>query len=156
MKNIDLLPLPPDKKKRLSEFAAQYRKMARIYIEIVSFDGNRVIVRVEQKEAVNERILTKKELVERVREMFAGEIPDDWKLTVSAVNFDREDIEAVNAQWIEKNMKRLGLKPKDVISRMCLDKSTFSLTLSGDRNLTRLGRAAFYYFFKYYEMSNFQ
>lgn len=108
MKNIDLLPIPPDAKKRLAEFATQYRKMARIYIEIVSFDGNRIIVRVEQKQAVNDRILTKKELVERVREMFAGEIPDGWKLTVSAVNFDREEIAAVNAESIENNMKRLA------------------------------------------------
>lgn len=155
MKNIDLLPIPPDAKKRLAEFATQYRKMARIYIEIVSFDSNRIIVRAEQKEAVNDSILTKKELMERVREMFAGEIPEDWKLTVSAVNFDRKDIAAVNGEWIENNMKRLGLKPKDIASRMCLDKSTMSLILSGERNLSRLGRAAFYYFFKYYEMNNF-
>ena len=155
MKNIELLPISEEAKKRLSDFAVQYRKMARIYIEIISFNGKRLIVRAEQKEAVNERILTKKELVERVREMFAGEIPADWLLTVSAVNFDRRDIAAVNPEWIKKNMDRLGLKAKDVVSHTGFDKSTVSEILSGERNLSKSGKAAFYYFFKYYEVTNF-
>lgn len=156
MKNIELLPIPSDAQKRLSEFAAQYRKMARIFVEIVSFNGGRLIVRVEQKEAVNDKILTKKELTERVREMFAGEIPIDWKLTVSAVNFDRRDIDAVNAEWINTNMERLGLKAKDISSHTALDKSSVSLYLSGERPMSKLAKAAFYYFIKYYEMSNFK
>lgn len=156
MKNIELLPIAADAQKRLSEFAIQYRKMARIFVEIVSFNGQRLIARVEQKEAVNDKILTKKELTERVREMFAGEIPADWKLTVSAVNYDRRDIDAVNAEWINNNMERLGLKAKDISSHTGLDKSSVSLYLSGVRPLTKLAKAAFYYFLKYYEMSNFE
>lgn len=62
--------------------------MAHIVVEIVSYSDKR-IVRIEQKDMVNNILLTKKELMERAREMFKGEIPDDWKLTVSAVNFDR-------------------------------------------------------------------
>lgn len=155
MKNIELLPISDQEKKRLSEFAIQYRKMGRIYVEIVSFNGSRLIVRAEQKEAVNDRILTKSELVERVREMFSGEIPEDWKLTVSAVNYDRRDIAAVDADWIRNNMERLGLKAKDLEKHMGLDKSSISLYLSGERNLSKLAKAGFYYFVKYYEMTNF-
>ena len=155
MKNIDILPLDPAAKKRLAAFANEYRKMARIYIEVVSFMNGRLIVRAEQKEAVNERILTKTELSERVREMFAGEIPADWTLTVSAVNFDRRDIAAVDADWITGNMQRLGLRAKDIVNHMGLDKSEASLILAGERNLSKLGKAAFYYFIKYHEMSIF-
>lgn len=156
MKNIELLPIPYDAQKRLSEFAAQYRKMARIFVDIISFNGDRLIVRIEQKEAVNDKILTKKELTDRVREMFAGEIPADWKLTVSAVNFDRRDIDAVDAEWINASMERLGLKAKDISSHTALDKSSVSLYLSGERPLSKLAKVAFYYFLKYYEMSNFK
>ena len=115
MKNIEILPISADAKKRLAEFAVQYRRMGRIYVEIVSFNGQRLIVRAEQKETVNDKILTKSELVERVREMFAGEIPETWKLTVSAVNYDRRDIASVDADWIKSNMDRLGLKAKDIV-----------------------------------------
>src|SRR3712207_6996686 len=52
-------------------------------------------------------------LTERVREMFKGEIPDDWKLTVSAVNFDRKDIDSITPEWIKRRMERLKLKNKD-------------------------------------------
>ena len=93
MKNLELLPLTAEVKKRLEEFAKQYRRYGHIVIEIVSYSEGRLIVRAEQKDLVNDKFLSKKELTERVREMFKGEIPEDWKLTVSAVNFDRKDID---------------------------------------------------------------
>ena len=96
MKQIDLLPLSAETKKRLNTFAALYKKNAHIIIEVVSFENERLIVRAEQKTLVNGKKLNKKELSERVREMFRGEIPDEWKLTISAVDFDRKDIDAIN------------------------------------------------------------
>ena len=62
MKNLDLLPLSPEVKKRLDEFARQYARMAHIVIEIVSFSEGRLIVRAEQKDLVNGQFLSKKEL----------------------------------------------------------------------------------------------
>ena len=106
MKNLDLLPLSPEVKKRLDEFARQYARMAHIVIEIVSFSESRLIVRAEQKDLVNGQFLSKKELHERVREMFKGEIPEDWKLTVSAVNFDRKDIDGITVEWVKKRMEK--------------------------------------------------
>lgn len=49
MKNLELLPLSDESKKRLAEFAKQYRRMAHIVVEIVSYSDNRLIVRIEQK-----------------------------------------------------------------------------------------------------------
>lgn len=49
MKNLDLLPLSAEVKKRLEEFAKQYRRMAHIVVEIVSYSDGRLIVRAEQK-----------------------------------------------------------------------------------------------------------
>ena len=97
MKNIELLPIDDAAKKRLTSFAAQYRKNASIYVEIVSFNDGRLIVRAEQKEAVNGLLLTQSELSKSVREMFAGEVPADWKTTGSAVNTDRRAMASVNA-----------------------------------------------------------
>ena len=155
MKNINLLPIPEDARKRLSDFAAQYRRMDRIYIEIESFNNGRLIVRAEQKVLINDKILTKKELTDRVREMFAGEIPADWKLTVSAVNYDRRDIAGISPEWIMENMTRLNLKSKDIVSHTGLDKSTISSLLSGDKELTKWHKIAFYYLFKFLEFVEF-
>ena len=114
MKNLDLLPLSAESKKRIDEFAKQYQRYGHISIEVVSYSDGRLIVRAEQKDLVNDKFLTKKELTERVREMFKGEIPDDWKLTVSAVNFDRKDIDGITVDWVKKRMEKLGLKSKQL------------------------------------------
>lgn len=155
MKNLDLLPLSAEVKKRLEEFAKQYRRMAHIVVEIVSYSEGRLIVRAEQKDLVNDKFLTKKELTERVRDMFKGEIPDDWKLTVSAVNFDRKDIDNITTVWIKSRMEKLDIKAKHLSNYTGIDKCTVSSILSGDKELTKWHKVALYYFFKYYEVANF-
>ena len=153
MKN--LVPLSAESKKRIDEFAKQYQRYGHISIEVVSYSDSRLIIRAEQKDLVNDKFLTKKELTERVREMFKGEIPDDWKLTVSAVNFDRKDIDGITVDWIKKRMEKLGLKSKHLSNYTGIDKCTVSSLLSGDKELTKWHKVALYYFFKYYEVANF-
>ena len=155
MKNLELLPLPAESKKRIDEFARQYQRMGHISIEVVSYNEGRLIVRAEQKDLVNDKFLSKKELTERIREMFKGEIPDNWKLTVSAVNFDRKDIDGITVDWIKRRMERLGLKSKHLSNSTGIDKCTVSSLLSGDKELTKWHKVALYYFFKYYEVANF-
>ena len=155
MKNLELLPLPAESKKRIDEFARQYQRMGHISIEVVSYNEGRLIVRAEQKDLVNDKFLSKKELTERIREMFKGEIPDNWKLTVSAVNFDRKDIDGITVDWIKRRMERLGLKSKHLSNYTGIDKCAVSSLLSGDKELTKWNKVALYYFFKYYEVANF-
>ena len=62
MKNLELLPLPAESKKRIDEFARQYQRMGHISIEVVSYNEGRLIVRAEQKDLVNDKFLSKKEL----------------------------------------------------------------------------------------------
>lgn len=157
MKNIELLPLGSEAKKRLNEFALLYKRNARIVIDIVSFDNNRLIVRVEQKEVIEgSKKLSKLELEKRVRDMFSGEIPNEWKLTISAVDFDRKDIDNINAEWVLLQMERFGFKSKHIETYTGIDKSTLSILLNENRELTKWQKVAFYYFFKYNEISEFK
>lgn len=135
-----------------------YKRNARIVIEVVSFDAalNRLIVRVEQKDLVNDRVLSESDLVERVRDMFRGEIPDDWKLTVSAVDYDRRDISNISSEWIRDKMEKLNIKSKTIHSYTGIDKASLSELINGKRELTRWHKVAFYYFFKYLELRNFK
>ena len=155
MKNLELLPIADEAKKRINEFAKLYKRNAHVVVYVVSFEDNRLIVRAEQKDLVNGKLLSKKELTERVREMFKGELPDEWRLTVSAVDFDRKDIEDVNADWIKRRMDRLGLKNKHLSNYTGIDKCTVSSILSGSKELTKWNKVALYYFFKYYEVAQF-
>jgi len=155
MNNLELLPLSEEKKKRLKTFARMYRQNARIFFEVVSFDGSRIVVRVEQKELVNGKFLNKKELIDRTRDMFKGEIPDDWKLIVSPVDYNQQDIESISVNWISKRMKDLGIRAKHICKSTGIDKCTISSILSGEKELTKWHKAAFYYFFKYQEVAHF-
>ena len=136
MKNLEILPLSAESKKRIEEFARQYQRYAHIAIEIVSYSEGRLIVRAEQKDLVNDKFLSKKELTERV-------------------NFDRKDIDGITLDWIKKRMERLGLKNKHLSNYTGIDKCTVSSILSGDKELTKWHKVALYYFFKYYEVANF-
>jgi hypothetical protein len=118
------LPISDEKKKRLETARRMYQQYAHVVIEIVSFNDNRLIVRAEQKDLVNDKFLTKKELSQRIRDMFKGEIPDDWKMTVSAVDFDRKDIDSLNLDWIKRRMNKLGLKSKHISNYTGIDKCT--------------------------------
>lgn len=129
MKNLEILPLSAESKKRIEEFARQYQRYAHIAIEIVSYSEGRLIVRAEQKDLVNDKFLSKKELTERVRDMFKDEIPEDWKLTVSAVNFDRKDIDGITLDWIKKRMERLGLKNKHLSNYTGIDQMAQSSSI---------------------------
>ena len=137
MKNLELLPLTSEQKKRIKEFASMYKRMAHIIVEIISFNNNRLIVRVEQKDMVNDKFLTKKELSQRVRDMFEGELPEDCKLTVSAVDYDRKDIDAVDCNWAKQRMAKLGLKNKQLSTCTGIDKCTISSLLSGEKEFTK-------------------
>jgi hypothetical protein len=88
------LPLSAEKIQRLETFGRMYRASG-VMIEPVSFEDGRLTVRAEQKEITTDKSLTKDELARRARDMFAGEIPDTWRLTVSAVNRCHEDIDKV-------------------------------------------------------------
>ena len=142
MKNLELLPIADEAKKRINEFAKLYKRNAHVVVDVVSFEDNRLIVRAEQKDLVNGKLLSKKELTDRVREMLKGELPDDWKLTVSAVDFDRKDIEDVNADWIKRRMEKLGLKNKHLSNYTGIDKCTVSSILSGGKELTKWSKVA--------------
>ncbi|GHU96205.1 hypothetical protein FACS1894156_6990 [Bacteroidia bacterium] len=148
------LPLPTEKVKRLENFARMY-KFGGIVIEPISFVDNRLIVRAEQKDVESSKILSKSDLEERARDVFLGEIPEDWKLTISAVNYSRTDIENVTPMWINTTMSKYGIKPKHITTYTGIDKSTVSTLLNGEKELTKWHKTAFYYLFKYIEHSNF-
>ncbi|GHT01651.1 hypothetical protein AGMMS49525_03060 [Bacteroidia bacterium] len=155
MKNLDLLPLEEEKKKRLKTFARMYQQNARVFIDVISFKGNRLIVRVEQKESVDGRLLNHKELIERTKGMFKDEIPEDWKLNISAVDSNKNDIESITPDWIKHRMQKFGFKGKHLSNRIGIDTSTISLLLNGEKELTKWHKSTFYYFFKYQEAAQF-
>jgi hypothetical protein len=99
----------------------------------------------------SEKYLSAKELIERVKGVFEGIAPTDVKLHVRPVPFNKTELEKFSTAEAVQKMEKLGLQPKDLVKLLDIDKSSISLMLNGERELSKPGRAMLYYLFKYLE-----
>jgi len=153
---ISTLPLSDESKKRISEELQRLYKNSNIIVDIVSFSDNRLIVRAEQEVLKETQQIDKKNLEKNVRDVFSDKVPATWKVTISAVDFNRSDIDSIDASWVSSKMVDLGLEPKHISTYTGIDKTELNNLLSGKVEFTEWQRVAFYYFFKYRYLSRFK
>lgn len=120
-----------------------------IDIEILDVDRNTASVKITQSSLINGYILNQKQLVERCKEAFA---PTGLKTKIIPVVYSL-DVEDITIGWIENKMNEFGIKRNDLIKQLAIDKSSLSLILSGDRELSKPMRATFFYYFLTYELN---
>ena len=150
MKGIEKLTFITDEqRKKLIHSAAQYKRYARIYIEIIEVSETSVSVKIKQMESQVGRYLSAKDLTDRALEVFEGIIPVGWYINVRAVPF--KFLEVINSDYINKRKNELGLTDVELSRLLDVRPENLSKILSDNRGLTKLGKAAFYYLFKYLE-----
>jgi glycine/serine hydroxymethyltransferase len=148
MKGLELLTFLTDKQLEFIEVAElSYRRFARIYFQILSFENNEIILKVWQTETPDKIYLSAKDLALRAKDMFAGKIPVNIKLHIRPVPFD--PLKNFSTSDIRQEMTELGLKAKDLVKLLDISKSTISMLLSENRNMSKPTKAMFYYLFKY-------
>jgi len=154
MKGIELLPFLTDKQRKLLEASeTNYKRFARVYFQILEFSGNAIVVKVWQLDNPAKRYLNSKELIDRTKEVFGSDIlPASINLHIRPVPFEKDELKAFTVETIEKKMEQFGLKPKDLVKLLDIDKSSLSLILTKNREMTRASKAMFYYFFKSLEL----
>ena len=152
MKGIELLPsLTKEQKELLETSEKNYKRFARVYFQILSVDENEVVVKVWQIENKAQKYLSAKELIERTHSIFEGIVPENIKIHVRPIPFDKVDLTHFSVENVEEKMEKLGLKPKDLTRLLNLNKSSLSLILNKERGLTKSSKAMLYYLFKYLE-----
>jgi len=152
MKGIELLTFLTEEQKRLLETSAlNYRRFARVFFQVLEASDSEVVVKVWQNENVADKYLTVKELVERTRAVFNDILPSEVRLHVRPIVYNRSELEKFDAKAVAEKMEQLGLRPKDLVRLLDIDKSSLSSMLSGKRELSKHSRAMLYYFFKYHE-----
>lgn len=150
MKGIELLPQIEAKEKRwLEESALQYRRFARVFIEVLDVQDERVCVKVQQRENNLERYLNREELLERASKVFEGVLPEGWIIEYVCIPFQL-DLGYVDLGYIVQNKSRFGLTDTDLANLLDIKKENLSRILSENspRELTKWHKAAFYYLFK--------
>lgn len=135
---------------------ANYKKVG-IEIKILDHNDEKTnedglpykVVKIKQERLINGFILTQKQLVQRAKEVFKFYwfpiqiVPVVYSLNVDDITLD----------WILSKMKTFGVSRKDLIKQLAIDKSSLSLKLSGERALSKLDKAAFFYYFLVYELN---
>ncbi|WP_303178870.1 hypothetical protein [uncultured Butyricimonas sp.] len=152
MKGIELLPwLTEEQKELLKTSNMQYKRYGRIFISIVGFENNTVMVKVAQKENDIPKYLSVKELRERVKGVFDGVLPDGMKLYIGAVPYTPDNMPGVTVEWIKEQQAKFGLTDSDLAKSVNIDNANLH-RIFNQRGLTKIHKALFYYFFRAYEL----
>lgn len=100
---------------------------------------------ITQSSLYNGYILNQKQLVERAKKIFP-----DKKVRPSVFSLD---VSEITLNWIKSKMDEFGIKRKDLIKQLAIDKSSLSLLLSGSTELSKRTKATFFYYFLSYELN---
>ena len=154
IKGIEKIPLSGNGKKLLEVSENNYKRYARIKFQIVSYDNKELIVKVWQMENPTEKYLTASELVERAKGVFKDVVPEETAIHVRPVPFRKDLLRNYTISDVEREMSEFGLKPKDLVKLLDIDKSSLSIILNEGRAMTKPHRAMFYYLFKSLKIAN--
>lgn len=150
MENIKLLPVSEDRRERLQQFSAQYQRHAGIFFKVLEVETEKmeIVVRLVQKRNSQDKYLTQKELVDRGKDLFDGEIPSEYKIHFRAIEYKPMEIDVVDSEWIKSQMKIYDLQNKDLVQALGVDRFVISKIVNGSKEVNSFQRSAFYYYFK--------
>lgn len=146
--NINEIPFTAISRQRINKSISAYAANG-IDISIVEASGADLKVVIEQTRLVNGYILNNKELYERAKEVFKD---TGFRAKIDPVVFTL-NVEDITVNWIEDKMQEFGIKRKDLEKQLAIDKSSLSLIMSGNRELSKPMRATFFYYFLTYELN---
>jgi len=89
MKNLENVSFVSEESyDRISAMALQYKRYAKVNIELIQSDGNTLVLNATQTAPANGKVLSELELVERVEKLFEGEIPGYVTLNIFAKPYE--------------------------------------------------------------------
>ena len=150
---IEKLQLSSEHKQRLELSERNYKRFGRIYFQIISFENETLTVKVWQRENTAGKYLSTGELIDRARTVFSPVVAKGTRIHVRPIAFRRDELKSFTIADVENKMEQYGLQPKDLVKLLDIDKSSLSLMLNRERELTKPGKAMFYYLFKNLEHS---
>ena len=149
MNSLDVLKINQEDKTLLKKSATDQMRFLGLEYSILATEEKSITILIRQKRLINDKVLTKAELVERAKDFLkVPSIADDTAIHVRPIVFNVTDSEVVNHFWIQQQMQKNNLQLKHLVEIIGIDKSTLSELVSGKSSLTKWHKAAFYYFFK--------
>lgn len=147
---------PTDLQREFAESILNYQKAGIDFEELEwdeaddgFFNGTTIKVKITQSRLINGYILNQKELIERAKDVYKN-LGRNVKVVPVVYSLD---VNKIDLEWIEKKMNEFGIKRKDLIKQLAIDKSSLSKIFSGRVELSKRTRATFFYYFLTYELN---
>lgn len=147
IKNIHLIE-DEEIKEKLEHAALMHRRYSSIFFKIKSNTPDKMEVQVRQEKALSNNYATKERLIEIGIETF-GQHFGNKKLYMHAMPYKAPAIDIVTPEWVDDQIRELGVKGRHVAKDLDLSPSELSAYINGHRNLSKRAKAMFYYYFKY-------
>ncbi len=149
--NIHDIALDEEVRELIGSSMSSYRR-AGIDISILSVGEREVSVLVKQSRLINGYILNNRQLYKRAKEVFSPLEERGWKVKVTP-SVHSLDVSGIDLDWVHQRMEEFGVKRKDLVQQLAIDKSSLSLILSGKRDMSKSMKATFFYYFLTYELN---
>lgn len=146
MHDIELLPVSDEVREAILRTDANYRKFIQVRCDILEVKDHAVTVRVEQFKNLKGKVLDKKELIEKGKEVFSH-LPAGFKLHWRPLEWKGEGIDAVTGDWVQNMLKKHGMTQQQLADDLGVDKFALNKLVRGVYGMTNWHKAAFYWYF---------
>jgi hypothetical protein len=149
IKNLELLAdnFDDDILKQLDAAAAVHLKQSNIEFSIVDVQDGVITVDTEQGKTSG-NYANFKTLIKRTGEVFDKHLPSGYKLQVNPKEYEESPAMVVNAAWIDRKMQEKEVRIKQIAFDTGLDRKDISGWVTGERNMSQIVKAMFYFYFK--------
>jgi hypothetical protein len=142
--NIHKLNLSETDIANLDRSAGMYAANSRISFKVLRIDEDELIIEVRQDKNIKESYLSKKELIDRAKNLFTHFFPNH-KIHVRPQPYEHPEVDIVDTEWILDRMNKTNTSIKDIVSKTGIDKGNVSNYVNGNKPLSQISKAMFYY-----------
>ena len=131
----------------LDAAAEIHLKQSNIEFTILSLENKELTVNTEQGKTSG-NYANFKTLIKRTREVFDRYLPSGYQLIVNPKEFAESAATTVTPVWIDRQMQEKEVRIKQIAFDTGLDRTDISGWVTGQRNMSQIVKAMFYYYFK--------
>ena len=147
-KNLHYLPesFPQSDIDKIEHAATEHKRFNNISFKLMEYSPKKVIIQVSQERNAAKAYHTKNRLIEIGHESFDRFFPGS-KIVLQPIPFVPSPVDDVTADWINKQMLKKGIRLKAIAIDTGIDYTRLSALVTGQRPLSQVTKAFFWYYF---------
>jgi hypothetical protein len=133
--------------KNLDDAAALHLRQSNIVFTVIDLTDDVLSIETEQGKTSG-NYAKYRTLISRTHEVFNKYLPSGVKLHVQPREYVESPSQVVTPDWISKQMLEKEVKIKQIAFDTDIDRKDISGWVTGERNMSRIVKAMFYFYFR--------